>query len=72
MKKVALYNLGCKVNSYETEGMRQSLLQKGYSGKRDIGLCHSERRRISILSIPVRSPILRTGKAGRCFIGQGR
>lgn len=31
MKKVALYNLGCKVNSYETEGMRQSLLQKGYS-----------------------------------------
>lgn len=31
MKKVALYNLGCKVNSYETEGMRQSFAQKGYS-----------------------------------------
>ena len=31
MKKVALYNLGCKVNAYETEGMRQSLVEKGYS-----------------------------------------
>lgn len=30
MKNVALYNLGCKVNSYETEGMRQALLKKGY------------------------------------------
>ena len=29
MKNVALYNLGCKVNSYETEGMRQALLEKG-------------------------------------------
>ena len=31
MKNVALYNLGCKVNSYETEGMRQALLEKGYN-----------------------------------------
>lgn len=30
MKNVALYNLGCKVNSYETDGMRQALLEKGY------------------------------------------
>ena len=30
MKNVALYNLGCKVNSYETEGMRQLLQEKGY------------------------------------------
>lgn len=30
MKSVALYNLGCKVNSYEMEGMRQALLEKGY------------------------------------------
>lgn len=30
MKNVALYNLGCKVNSYEMEGMRQALLEKGY------------------------------------------
>ncbi len=30
MKKVALHNLGCKVNSYETEVMRQALEEKGY------------------------------------------
>lgn len=30
MKKVALHNLGCKVNSYETEAMRQALEENGY------------------------------------------
>jgi len=30
MKKVALHNLGCKVNSYETESMRHMLEQNGY------------------------------------------
>ena len=30
MKSVALYNLGCKVNSYEMDGMRQRLQEKGY------------------------------------------
>lgn len=30
MKKVALRNLGCKVNAYETEGMQQLLEQAGY------------------------------------------
>lgn len=30
MKSVALYNLGCKVNSYEMEVMRQTLQEKGY------------------------------------------
>lgn len=30
MKKVALHNLGCKVNSYEMEVMQQSLVKKGY------------------------------------------
>ena len=30
MKTVALYNLGCKVNSYEMEGMGQKLREKGY------------------------------------------
>ena len=30
MKNVALFNLGCKVNSYETEGMIQLLAEKGY------------------------------------------
>ena len=30
MKKAALHNLGCKVNAYETEGMRKILEQAGY------------------------------------------
>ncbi|MBQ9701128.1 MAG: tRNA (N(6)-L-threonylcarbamoyladenosine(37)-C(2))-methylthiotransferase MtaB [Lachnospiraceae bacterium] len=30
MKKAALHNLGCKVNAYETEAMRQSLEEHGY------------------------------------------
>ncbi len=30
MKSVALHNLGCKVNSYETEVMQQKLVEKGY------------------------------------------
>ena len=30
MKTVALHNLGCKVNGYETDGMEQMLQQNGY------------------------------------------
>ena len=30
MKKVALHNLGCKVNAYETEAMQELLEQNGY------------------------------------------
>ena len=30
LKRVAFHNLGCKVNSYEMDGMLQSLRQKGY------------------------------------------
>lgn len=30
MKKVALHNLGCKVNAYETEAMQEMLEQAGY------------------------------------------
>ena len=30
MKKVALHNLGCKVNAYETEAMQELLIQNGY------------------------------------------
>lgn len=30
MKKVALHNLGCKVNSYETEAMQELLEKEGY------------------------------------------
>ena len=31
MKKIALHNLGCKVNSYEIEVMQQKLSENGYS-----------------------------------------
>ena len=30
MKKVALHNLGCKVNSYEIDVMQQMLQKSGY------------------------------------------
>ena len=30
MKNIAFHNLGCKVNSYETEVMQQKLQEKGY------------------------------------------
>ena len=30
MKKVALHNLGCKVNAYETEAVQQMLEECGY------------------------------------------
>ena len=30
MKKVALHNLGCKVNAYETEAMQEMLEKNGY------------------------------------------
>ena len=30
MRTAALHNLGCKVNAYETEAMRQSLEEHGY------------------------------------------
>ncbi len=30
MRKVAIHNLGCKVNSYESESMEQMLVQAGY------------------------------------------
>ena len=42
MKTVALYNLGCKVNSYETEGMGQKLRETA------MRLCLSRKKRISI------------------------
>ena len=45
MKKVALHNLGCKVNAYETEAM-QELLEKA-----DMRSCLFRRAQIFTLSI---------------------
>ena len=30
MKKVAFHNLGCKVNSYELDGISQTFQKRGY------------------------------------------
>ena len=125
MKNAALHNLGCKVNSYETDVMQQKLEEKGYrivpfDSKADVyivntctvpsashsppgigngtvgakliaavlyfnihpGMLRRPRRkrgtelypltvkRMFILSIPVRSQILRTERAARCCTGQ--
>ena len=45
MRKAAFHNLGCKVNSYETEAMQQLL--------EDMRLCRSGKERMFILSTRV-------------------
>ena len=45
MPKAALHNLGCKVNAYETEAMKQQLAERGYE------IVPLTRRLTSILSI---------------------
>ena len=47
MKSVAFHNLGCKVNSYETDYMRQSFQKNGYSILDSIGF--SEVRKMHVL-----------------------
>lgn len=49
MKKVAIHNLGCKVNSYEAESMEQMLRAAGYSMFRLMKMF----RQTCILSTPV-------------------
>lgn len=39
MKKVALHNLGCKVNAYETEAMQELLEKHGYGDRAVPGRC---------------------------------
>ena len=46
-KRVALHNLGCKVNAYETEAMQQLLEAAGYE------IVPFAPEQIFILSIPV-------------------
>lgn len=47
MKKVALHNLGCKVNAYETEAMQELLEKHGYE------IVPFQKVRMSISLIPV-------------------
>ena len=61
MKKVALHNLGCKVNAYETEAMQEMLEKNGYE------IVHLKKVLIFILSIHVPSPIWLTANLVRCF-----
>ena len=41
MKKVALHNLGCKVNAYETEAMQELLEKHGYEIVPKVQMCIS-------------------------------
>lgn len=66
MKKVALHNLGCKVNAYETEAMQEILEQNGYE------IVPFEKKQTLILSTPVVSRIWQTRNHARCFIVQKR
>ena len=59
-KKVALHNLGCKVNAYELEAMEQMLMK----------LYHLRLEQIFISLIPVRLQTLQTANQDRCFIRQ--
>ena len=59
-KKVALHNLGCKVNAYEVEAMQQLLENAGYET-----VPFEEGA-----DVPVRSPTLQTVNPDRCFIKQ--
>ena len=69
MKTVAYHNLGCKVNSYEMDAMLQALQAQGYQL---VPFDRTGIRQISISSIPVPLPILRTERAGRCCTARKR
>lgn len=68
MKKVAIHNLGCKVNSYEAESMEQMLRAAGYS----IVPFDENVPATCILSTPVPVRILPTANPARCFTRQRR
>ena len=64
MKKAALHNLGCKVNSYETEVMQEMLEKQGYEivsfdEKADVYLINT----CSVTNMADRNPV-------RCCTGQ--
>jgi len=61
MKKVALHNLGCKVNAYETEAMQELLEKHGYEI-----VPFQEGADVYIINT------WRTGSPDRCFIKQER
>ena len=63
-KKVALHNLGCKVNAYEVEAMQQLLEKAGYE------IVPFTEGADVYLSIPVRLRILQTVNPDRCCTRQ--
>ena len=64
MKKVALHNLGCKVNAYETEAMQELLEKHGYEI-----VPFQEGADVYIINT---CTVTRTGSPDRCFIKQER
>ena len=63
-KKVALHNLGCKVNAYEVEAMQQLLEKAGYE------IVPFEEGADIYLINTVQSPISQTVNPDRCSIRQ--
>ena len=45
--KAALHNLGCKVNSYETEAMEQMLIAAGYE---IVPFCEDEKADVYVIN----------------------
>ena len=63
-KKVALHNLGCKVNAYEVEAMQQLLEKAGYEI-----VPFTEKADVYVIT-PVQLQILLTENHVRCCIKQ--
>ena len=66
MKKVALHNLGCKVNAYETEAMQELLEKHGYEI-----VPFQEGADVYIINTCTVTN-MGTGSPDRCFIKQER
>ena len=62
-KKVALHNLGCKVNAYEVEAMQQLLENAGYET-----VPFEEGADVYVINTC--TPTLQTVNPDRCFIKQ--
>ena len=73
--KVAFYTLGCKVNQYETNGMIQAFLEKGYelvdfSEKADIYIINT--CTVTSISDKKSRQMIRRTKQSRCNCSSGR
>ena len=76
MRKAALHNLGCKVNSYETEAMQQLLEAAGYQivdfeEKADVYISTPAPSPMWRIKIPSDAPSGQGEKSGRLLVAAG-